>query len=319
MIEINSIKARTFSKLGQRGTIFAIATPELAEQFPEMLVLTADLALLSGLDRFIQKYPDRFYNMGISEQNMVGVAAGLAAEGWKPVVTTYSSFLSMRSCEQIRHFGGYMKSNILFVGSGAGFSMTYSGNTHYTVEDLAIMRAIPNMIVLSPSDAVCAIKAYEAALKYENPVYIRLSGGLNCPMVYKDDFDFEIGKAITLEKGADIQLIATGLMVSTALKVAELLKKEGHSVEVIDMHTIKPIDKSVIASKDRLIVTIEEHNVFGGLGGAVSEVMTEKGICTPLLRLGIPDTFLKVGDVEYLLDQAGLSVEKIISAIQNRL
>ena len=319
MIDINSIKARTFAKLGQRGTICGIAAVELADLIPEMVVLTADLAQLSGLERFRTQYPRRFFNLGIAEQNMVGVAAGLAAEGWKPVVTTYSTFLSLRSCEQIRHYGGYMKSNVVFVGSGAGFSMTYSGNTHYTVEDLAIMRAIPNMVVLSPSDAVCAVKAFEAALEYKGPVYMRLSGGLNCPMIYKEDFEYQIGKAVVLEEGDEIQLIATGLMVYNALKVAEKLREYGLSVEVVDMHTLKPFDRSVIKKRKKLVVTIEEHNIIGGLGGAVAEAMAEQAVSTPLLRLGIPDIFLKVGDVEYLQDQAGLSVEKIISAIQNRL
>lgn len=318
-ISINSLKARTFSKLGQRGSIFGMAIFDVIEEAPELVVLTADLALLSGLDRFKTQHPDKFYNIGIAEQNMMGVAAGLCAEGQKPIVTTYATFLSLRSCEQARHYMGYMNLNMVLVGSGAGFAMGFSGNTHYSIEDLAIMRAIPNIVVLSPSDATLAVKAFEAAVNSNRPVYIRLTGGLNCPIIYKDDFEYEIGKAITLREGKDIQIIATGIMVHRAIQAAQLLEGKGISSEVVDMHTIKPFDSSIISNDKKLIVTVEEHNIIGGLGGAVAEQMTEKGISTKLLRFGIQDQFLKSGDAEFLMEQCGLTANAIANRILESL
>lgn len=318
-ISINSLKARTFSKLGQRGSIFGMAIFDIVEETPNLAVLTADLASLSGLDRFVAQHPDKFYNIGIAEQNMLGVAAGLCAEGYKPVLTTYATFLSLRSCEQVRHYMGYMNLNMVLVGSGAGFAMGFSGNTHYSIEDLAVMRAIPNIVVLSPSDSTLAVKVFEAAIKIDKPVYIRLTGGLNCPMLYKEDFPYEIGKAIKIRDGADIQIIATGIMVNRALQAAAMLEEKGISAEVIDMHTIKPLDTSAIALNKKLIVTIEEHNIIGGLGGAVAEHLTSKGAGVKLLRLGIQDQFLKSGDAEYLLEQCGLTSNLIAEQILETL
>lgn len=317
--ELNSSKARTYSRLGQRGAIFGLGLFDVIGQNKNLIVLTADLATLSGLERFKNQYPNNFYNIGIAEQNMVGVAAGLAAEDFLPVATTYATFISLRSCEQVRHYMGYMQQNIILIGSGAGFSMGFSGNTHYSIEDLAVMRAIPNIVVLSPSDAGQAVKAFYAAVELKQPVYIRLSGGLNCPIIYKEEFTFTIGKGICLRKGEDVQIIATGIMVHKALTVAEALSEKGISVEVVDMHTIKPLDTSIIARDKKLIVTLEEHNVLGGLGGAVAECLSQEKNNSPLLRIGIEDTFLHPGDSDYLLEQAGLSVEQITRNVENKL
>jgi transketolase len=238
MTELSPAKARTYSRLGQRGAIFGIVVPENAELNPNLTVVTADLATLSGLDRFRKKYPEQFYNVGIAEQNMMGIASGLASEGFLPVVTTYATFLSMRSCEQIRHYLGYMKQKVILIGSGAGLIQAYSGNTHYAIEDIAILRSIPTMTVLSPADAGEAIKAFEAALDYPSSVYIRLTGGLNCPIVYNEDYAFSIGKAMTLREGTDLVLFATGVMVSSALQVAALLSERGIDAKIINLHTI---------------------------------------------------------------------------------
>jgi transketolase len=308
MTEITPAKARTFSRLGQRGSVFGIAVLDAAEKDKKLNVITADLATLSGLDRFRKKYPEQFYNIGIAEQNMLGIASGMASEGFLPVVTTYATFLSMRSCEQIRHYLGYMKQKVILVGTGAGLVQAFSGNTHYSIEDLAIMRSIPNITVLSPSDAGEAIKAFEAALSYPTSVYIRLTGGLNCPIINNEDYIFEIGKATILREGEDLVLFATGILVSNALSVAELLAQKGLQAKVINMHTIKPIDAEIIInnSKAKLFVSIEEHNIIGGLGGAIAEEMSIHSGLPPLLRLGIKDVFNLAGDYENLLEQNNL-------------
>lgn len=316
---ITSLNSKIYSRLGQRGSVFGMAVLDAVENDPKNIVLTADLAFLSGLDRFIKKYPDNFINVGIAEQNMLGISAGLASEGFKPIVTTYATFLTLRSCEQIRHYLGYMDLKVIIIGSGAGLVQAFSGNTHYSIEDIAVMRAIPNITILSPSDAGQAVKAFEAALQEKHSVYIRLSGGLGCPIVYHEDFDFKIGNPIVLTKGNDITVFATGMMVASSLKVSAILGEVGLSVKVVDVHTIKPISDSVIKGNDssKLLVTIEEHNIIGGLGGAIAETLATRGNAPPLLRLGIKDQFSIVGDYEFLLSQNRLQPEQIAEDILN--
>jgi transketolase len=283
--------------------------------------LTADLAYLSGLERFINKYPERFLNIGIAEQNMLGISAGLAQEGKIVFATTYATFISMRSCEQMRHYLGYMKSNVKIVGSGAGLIMTYSGNTHYAIEDIAIVRAIPNITILSPADATESVKIALAAAQHDGPVYIRLTGGLNNPMVYKDDYDFEIGKAITIANEGDITIFATGTMVFNSIEAAKILKEKGIHVRIVNMHTIKPIDSNSINNankQSKLLVSVEEHSSIGGLGGAIAEHLCSQTQHAPLLKLGIADQFRHAGDYNYLLGQNGLLPEQIAAAIEQK-
>ncbi|MDR3724531.1 MAG: transketolase C-terminal domain-containing protein [Terracidiphilus sp.] len=311
------LNARTYSRLGQRGAIFGMAVLDAVRQDPRHLVITADLAQLSGLDRLGKAYPENLINVGIAEQNMLGIAAGLAAEGFKPIVTTYATFITMRSCEQCRHYLGYMKFKCIVVGSGAGLIQGFSGNTHYSQEDMSVMRTIPGMTVLSPSDATQAVKAFEAAQALEQSVYIRLSGGLGCPIVYKNDYTFEIGRPIQVHEGEDIVVYATGMMVAASLKVAELLELEGIHVRIVDVHTIKPLHDEILEyiGVAKLAVTVEEHNVIGGLGSAVAEKMSERGCTAPLLRLGIQDRFSRVGDYDYLLGDNRLQPEQIAQDI----
>ncbi len=305
MSELNLMKAKIYSRLGQRGAIFGVSVMDCAKENPQLIVLTADLATLSGLERYRNKYPEQFLNVGIAEQNLLGVAAGLSAEGYCPVVTTYATFISLRSCEQIRHYLGYMGLKVIVIGSGAGLVQGFSGNTHYSIEDLSVMRAIPGITVLSPADAGSAVKAFEAALAHTGAVYLRLTGGLGCPVIYKEDFNFEIGKAITLREGDEIVIFATGVVVHQALLVSEELEKRGISVKVVDVHTIKPMDQEAISSglSAKLLVTVEEHNTIGGLGGAVAEAMSLYPGTPPLLRLGIQDRFNLAGSYENLLEQ----------------
>lgn len=317
MFEITRISARTCSMLGQRGSIFGQAVLEAAEEDEKFILLTADLATLSGMTKYIDKYPKQFYNIGIAEQNMIGISAGLAAEGFHPCATTYATFITMRSCEQVRHFCGYMKEKIIVVGSGAGLSQGFAGNTHYTIEDLAVMRSIPNITIMSPADGASAVKQFELARKAGGAVYMRLTGNLNCPMVYKEETNFDIGKAKLLKEGRDVVIYAVGTMVSAALKSAALLEEKGISTTVYDMFTVKPIDREAVnACKSyKLAVTIEEHNKMGGLGAAVAEVMTEQIGMPKLLRCGIHDSFDLACDYDGLLAQNRLTPELIAEDI----
>ena len=321
MFEITKLTARSCSMLGQRGSIFGQAVLNAAQEDEKFILLTADLATLSGMSRYIERYPNQFYNIGIAEQNMIGISAGLAAEGFHPCATTYATFITMRSCEQIRHFCGYMKEKIIVVGSGAGLSQGFAGNTHYTIEDLAVMRSIPNITILSPADAASAVKQFELARKAENAVYMRLTGNLNCPMVYKEETDFEIGKAKCLIEGSDVVIYAVGTMVSTAIKAAAKLNEKEITATVYDMFTVKPIDReAVLSAKNyRLAVTIEEHSKLGGLGAAVAEVMTETTGMPKLLRCGIHDSFDLACDYDGLLVQNRLTPELILQDIENAI
>lgn len=319
---IDKRTARLYSRLGQRGAIFGMAINDWAVQDEKMIVLTADLATLSGMDRYVKSAaPYRFINAGIAEQNMLGMAAGLAAEGFHPVVTTYATFLTMRACEQIRHFMGYMHLPIVAIGSGAGLSQGFAGNTHYTIEDLSMMRAIPNLRIISPADAASAVKLFEMALESIEPVYMRLTGNLNAPMVYTEDVPFVFGKSNCIREGSDISILATGTMVYTAIEAADQLEQQGLSVEVIDMYSIKPLDVARVheAMQKRLVVTLEEHSKMGGLGAAVAEEMSACGAGCKLLRLGIEDKFDLAGDYEWLLRQNRLTPELIVEDIIKNL
>ncbi len=321
MITFNSLNFRTWSKLGQRGAFFGIAVFDVVEQHENAMILSADLAYLSGLERFINKHSDKFLNIGIAEQNMLGISAGLAQEGKIVFATTYATFITMRSCEQMRHYMGYMRSNIKVVGTGAGLIMTYSGNTHYTIEDLSIIRAIPNITILSPADATEAVKVALAAADFDGPVYIRLTGGLNNPMVYKEDYNFEIGKAVKLIDEGDVTIFATGTMVSNSLEASKILKEKGILVRVVNIHTIKPLDIDCIDScvtNSKLLVSVEEHSKIGGLGGAISEYLSSKTSHSPLLRLGIADKFRHAGDYNYLLGENRLLPEQIAQDIEEK-
>ena len=321
MFQINRITSRTCSMLGQRGAIFGMAVLDAAKEDDKLMVLTADLATLSGLERFVKMYPEQFANVGIAEQNMRGIAAGLSAEGYHPVVTTYATFITMRSCEQIRHFLGYMNQKVVVIGSGAGLSQGFAGNTHYTIEDISMMRPIPNLQVLSPSDAASAVKLFHLALASNQPVYMRLTGNLNCPIVYREDADFAIGKSNVVRQGNDITIFACGTMVSNAIKAANILSGYGIDAKVIDMYSIKPLPTDIILKeKDKqLLVTVEEHSKIGGLGAAVAEVLSGEFGYPSLLRLGISDVFDLASDYEGLVKQNRLTPELMAEDILKKL
>lgn len=317
---MNRFNPRVYFRLGQSGSIFGMELMEQAGNYP-FKVLSSDMSVVAGLDRFKKEYPDNFYNVGIAEQNLLGVAAGLDSEGFKTIAVAQACFISMRSFEQVRQYLGYMGGKVMCVGINSGFSLTFFGNTHYAIEDMALMRTIPNMTVLSPADAGEAVKLFDAALKVDGPIYLRLSGSLNTPIVYKDDYELKIGQAITLKEGEDIAIFATGLMVGNALKAANILLEKGITATVVDMHTIKPIDKDTIQRNcgKKLLVSVEEHNVIGGLGTAIADVLSEQRDSAPLLKLGVQDQFMPVGDYNYLVEQAGLTPEQIAAGVENKL
>jgi len=301
---MENYNAKLMAMVGQSASIFGMALMELASLRDDIIVLAADQSTPAGLDKFKATYPERFYNVGIAEQNMIGIAAGLADEGYLPICVAQACFLSMRAFEQIRQYVGYMQKPILLVGLFSGFSTTFMGNTHYSLEDMALMRMVPGMQVLAPADGLEAVKSFEAAVEKRKPAYIRLWGKTGSPIIYESDYNYEIEKAILLREGKDIQLVATGSMVVQALEVAKLLSEIGIESDVIDMHTIKPIDTSLLDGH-KPIFSIEEHSVIGGLGDA----LRESGF--PIRKIGIEDRFGNVGDYNYLLEQNNLSKEKI--------
>lgn len=315
----NKVNFKLMSMAGQGGSMFGITLMEMMKERNDLMVLSSDMSTPAGLDKFKAAYPDYFMNMGIAEQNMIGTAAGLTEGGYKCVCVAQACFITMRSFEQVRQYCGYMGLPLVIVGIGSGVSLQYMGNTHYAIEDLALMRTIPGMQVIAPCDAYEATKAFEYAVNSKQPTYIRLYGGTAIPAVFAEETEFECGKAIKLRDGNDIQIIATGSMVGNAMKVAEALSAEGVEAEVIDMHTIKPLDDSAIDYDKKLIVTLEEHNVIGGLGSAVSEVLSRKANHPKQLTLGINDQFLPVGNYQYLLQQANLDIETITHRIKDTL
>lgn len=321
-MELNKLKARIYSTMGEPASIFGVSLIEQMKKRDDIFVLSADMSNYAGLDKFKKAYPHRFLNMGIAEQNMIGTAAGLASEGFRPIVEAQSCFLSMRAFEQVRQYAGYMKFPIIFVGINAGMSLEYMGNTHFSIEDLGLMRNIPGMTVFSPSDAGEATKVFEAALEINGPSYIRLMGSMGARTVFTEDFNLVPGKAICLRDGSDVQILATGNMVSEALDAALALEKQGISASVYDVHTIKPLDTECISNSTRLLVTIEEHTLVSGLGAAVASHLTSSDKqFTRLLQIGLNDCFGTVGEYRYMLEQAGLSAHdielKILEKYQN--
>lgn len=299
---------------------YGAALAELGEKYKDVVVLDADLSKSTKTNDFKKKYPERFFNMGISEQDLLGTAAGFATCGKIPFASTFAMFATGRAFEQIRNSIAYPKLNVKIAATHAGITLGEDGASHQAIEDVAIMRAVPNMTIINPADALSTRKAIEAAILHNGPMYIRL-GRLGVPEVYKNDIDFEIGKGIILEEGRDVTIIAAGFMVHIALEASAMLNEEGISAEVIDMHTIKPIDKELIinsAKKTGAIVTAEEHNIIGGLGGAVAEVLCEE-YPVPMVRVGIKDVFGQSGKPMELVDLYGISPKDVAEAAKQAI
>lgn len=321
-MKVRKANIRSWSMLGQRGTFFGIAMPEIAKEKENVKLLTADLSLLSGMDRYIKSSPEKFLNVGIAEQNMIGIAAGLAMEGDCVFATTYASFIAVRSLEHVRQHLSHLQCNVKIVGSAAGVVAAKSGVSHWATEDLAFTRALPNLEVLSAADSMEALKMAFYAAETDKPTYIRLSGGLNCPIVYQEDYNFQAGKAVFLKEGKRVALLATGLMVAEAQKAAKQLEEQGITCTVVNIHTIKPLDTEAldqIFANHELVVTVEEHNIIGGLGSAVAEYKATLANTPRQIFLGFPDSFAEAGSQRYIWEQKGLTGEQIASRVMSEL
>lgn len=322
-MNVTQANIRIWSRLGQRGTFFGIAMPEIANEKDNLKILTADLASLSGMERFINNYPEKFLNVGIAEQNMIGISAGLAMSGDCVIATTYASFIAVRSLEHIRQHLSHLQCNIKVIGTAAGVVAAKSGVSHWATEDVAFTRVLPNIEVFSASDSLEAMKIAEYAVSNEKPMYIRLSGGPNCPIVYKEDYDFNPGKLVQLRKGrSKVAIIATGLMVNESLRAAELLEEHEISCSVYNMHTIKPIDKAgldEIFNSNELIVSVEEHNIIGGMGSAIAEYKATKANMPRQVFIGFQDSYTDAGSQRYVWQQAGITDELIAKRIEYEL
>ena len=296
------------------------ALRELGGQNENIVVLDADLSGSTKTAMFKKEYPTRFFNAGIAEQNMIGTAAGLAAAGKTAFASTFAVFATGRAFEQIRNSVCYPKLNVKVAATHAGLTVGEDGATHQAIEDVAIMRALPNMTVLVPADAAEAKAVVRWAAEYNGPVYIRL-GRSGVPDVFDETYEFKFGKAVTLKEGKDVTLIGMGIMTSAALEAAEMLAEEGISATVLNMPTIKPIDEDAIvaaANATGAIVTCEEHSIIGGLGSAVAEVLAEKASAR-LVRVGVKDTFGESGKPADLLKKYGLTASDIAAAAKQAI
>ncbi|MEG0570331.1 MAG: transketolase family protein [Oscillospiraceae bacterium] len=307
-------------KIATRQSYGEVIT-ELARTNEDIVVLDADLAAATKTEIFKKAYPDRFFDCGIAEANMMGVAAGLATTGKKVFASSFAMFAAGRAYEIIRNSIGYPHLSVNICATHAGISVGEDGATHQCCEDIALMRTIPGMTIINPSDDIETKKAITALLTHDGPAYVRL-GRLAVPVINDNaNYKFEIGKGVELRSGEDVTIVATGLLVAEALEAAKVLKESGINARVINIHTIKPLDKEIIlkaARETKLIVTAEEHNIIGGLGGAVCELLCEE-LPTRVIKIGVNDVYGMSGPAVELLKAFGLSSENIVKTVKNAL
>lgn len=303
-----------------QAEIYGRVLTELGEKDPRIVGVTADLAKSTKIGVFGDKFPDRLFNVGIAEQNLFGVAAGLARSGLIPFASTMAAFASMRAAEQVRTDICYQNLNVKIIATHSGVAFGQAGSTHHCHEDLAIMRAFPNMTVIAPADGIETANAIKASLDIDGPVYIRIGRGFEPTFYEKEDYGFEIGKAVTVNEGSDITIICAGITVLQAAEAAKLLQEQdGLSVRVLNMHTIKPIDEEAImkaVTETRRIITFEEHNTIGGLGTAVADVIAASGKGCAFTKVGLPDTFSVVGYPEDLYSHYHLDSNGILDKVR---
>lgn len=324
MMEYNEKNAKRWAMLGERPT-FGLSLLELAKEDSSIMAVVADTTNSAGLERMKNTLPEQFINVGIAEQNMMGIATGLASEGYKVVTTTFAPFQAMRCLEQIRVYQGYMQQKLVMVGLASGVAYGELGHTHCCIEDISLLRSIPNVAVISPADCMEVAKALEAALNYEKAVYIRLMDKTGLPIVYSDDYSFQIGKAIRVHgnndsgQESDIVIIANGTMVYPAMEAAEdLAQEQGIEIPVYNMHTVKPLDTELldqVGKKTANIITVEEHSVIGGLGSAISEYYSDKKQKPVVYKKGIADEYCHGASHETILDRYELTKEGIINQV----
>ncbi|MBI4056090.1 MAG: transketolase family protein [Elusimicrobia bacterium] len=312
----------TLDQLTQ-AEIYGKVLTDMARVRPDIVVCCADLLKSTKLREFQRTFPQRVFNFGISEQNMMSAAAGMSLEGLHPFVSTFGVFASMRACEQVRTDVVYQGTRVKIIATHSGLSFGQAGTTHHCTEDLAIMRSFARMTVIVPADSFETAQVIRALVDHEGPAYVRLGRGFEFPAYESDQFEFKIGKANKIKEGDALTVIACGVGVEGAKEAAESLEfDEGISIRVLDMHTIKPLDREAVqkaARETKRIITVEEHNIIGGLGSAVAEVLAEEGVSVRFKRLGIPDTFCQIGYPEDLYKVYGIDSDGIIKAVQEML
>ncbi len=289
---------------------------ELGKENKNIVVFDADLSIATKTNIFAKEFPERFYDMGIAEQNMISTAAGMSTCGKIPYASTFAVFAAGRAYDQIRNSVCYPKLNVKICATHAGVTVGEDGATHQMIEDISLMRTLPNMTVLSTSDDVQTKWAVKEISKINGPVYLRLSR-LATPIIYGENQKFEIGKAVQIGEGTDATIFATGVTVSEAIRAQEILENKGIKVRVVDIHTVKPIDKDMVikcAKETKKLISVEDHNVIGGLGSAISEVLTEE-YPVKLVRMGINDTFGKSGKAIELMQYFGITAENIVEKV----
>ena len=318
---LNKNLARQWCRIGPRG-IYGQSLLEVSKQEKGIFALSADLGNSSGLDRYKQTFPERFLNIGIAEQNLVGFASGLSTLGFNVFISSFAPFITMRACEQVRLNLGYMQSNVKIVAIGSGLSMGFLGNSHFGLEDISIIRSIPNIPIICPCDCFEVYKAVEALSKYQGPAFLRLTGAPPTSIIYTEDYEFKIGKSITINQGNEVLILSHGTILGNALKAVKKIEEENYSVHVENIHTLTSIDEKVVnlIKKFSLIITIEEHSIIGGLGSIVSEIITEGNFNNVRhKKIGLPPKFLSSGTYEQLLNEYNLSADKIYEKIKENL
>ena len=323
MLEINKKNSRLWSRMGARA-FYGSALSSIAAQNLNVIALSADLGRSSGLARFATEHPEQFINTGIAEQSMVGTAAGLARMGFDVFASTFAPFASLRAGEIVRMNMGYMQEPVKLVALGSGLAMGFLGNSHYGLEDVAIMRAIPGITIVSPADCAEIYKTLLACINYEHPVYIRLTGAINLPIVYEADYDFKIGRAVWIRPPRATTIISCGTTVGHALNSVSKFMERGLEIGLLNMHTIKPLDTEAIDECVRVsdnICIIEEHTSVGGLGSAVLQYINDQhpDYSGKILLHSLKDDYLKTGDYAYLLSENKLDANGISQFLSERL
>lgn len=321
MIELNNENIANWTRLGMRKA-FGSMLESVAEDHSNLIALTADVADSANLVQFSKRFPNKFFNIGIAEMNMTGIACGLAKEGHNVFISSFAPFVTMRNYEAVRTLIGYMNLNVKIVGLASGMSLGVQGNTHYSLEDISLMRTIPNMLILSPTDVIEEAKCIEFLADYEGPAYLRLTGIDGTPSVYKEDSTINLCLPNLIREGEDIVIFSTGSITSECNRASRALKKDGFNCSLYEICNLKPIDKNKlldIIGKYKLIVTVEEHFINGGLGSIISEFISETNADCRLLRIGLEDKFLNSGNYSYMLNEANLSASHIRNKIIDKL
>jgi len=323
MIKIDKRSARAWSRMGPRA-VYGQFLLEMARENARLIALSADLGRSSGLGAFAKELPNQFFNVGIAEQNLVGISSGLARMGFNVFSTTFAPFASLRAGEQVRMSMGYMQEPVKLVALASGFALGFLGNSHFGIEDVAIMRAIPGITIVSPADCVELYKSLKALEHFDKPVYLRLTGGVGMPLVYEEDYQFEIGKAQVIKPINEITIISHGTTVGQALKAVNELEEKGHKVGLVNMHTIKPLDEiclKEVMQKSEKVLIFEEHSVVGGIGSAILEFANSSQTImnTKVYRYGVNDFFPKAGDYSFILETLMLNADSIKKRILNVL